>query len=260
MIIPIKAGIRENHNKLFRLLAKIRGLFKNSNVNDYRTIPVIINNFNRFECLTLLINWLEDAGMKKIYIIDNNSTYPPLLKYYNETPHTVFRLNKNVGYMSLWQTHVFMWFKNIPYVYTDPDVVPIEQCPNDAVLHFWKLLCKYPEVGKVGFALKIDDIPDHYPLKEEVQSWEAKFWKKEIENDVYEAMIDTTFALYRANKWGDAGMLKGLRTAGSYIARHLPWYIDPMELPDEERYYQEHANSQSSWYQRLVGKTKSYNG
>ena len=161
MIIPIKAGVAINHNKLFRLVGKIRSFLSKSEMVNYRKVPVIINNFNRLEYLQKLISWLEWAGMKSIYIIDNNSSYPPLLAYYKKTKHIVFRLNKNVGHMALWQSHIFMGFKNRPYVYTDPDIVPVDECPKNVIAYFWELLMKYPDFGRVGFGLKIDDLPDH---------------------------------------------------------------------------------------------------
>ena len=71
MIIPVKAGVATNHNKLFRLYAKLRSRFSKPVISDYHSVPVIINNFNRLDYLTQMISWLERAGMKNIYIIDD---------------------------------------------------------------------------------------------------------------------------------------------------------------------------------------------
>ena len=185
--------------------------------------------------------------MKNIYIIDNNSSYQPLLDYYGKTTHTVIRLNANIGYKSIWDTPIHLWFKGLPYVYTDPDILPIEECPLDAVHFFQTILARYPSFSKVGFGLKIDDIPDFYPRKKEVIHWESKFWEKQFAQDLYHADIDTTFALYRPNtrnqQWG-----KTLRTAGKYMARHLPWYEHPDFISEEEIHYQK-STIGSSWYQ-----------
>ena len=35
---------------------------------------------------------------------------------------------------------------------------------------------------------------------------------------------------------------RSLRTGPPFVARHLPWYIDPLNLSDEDRYYREHAD------------------
>ncbi|MBI9061916.1 MAG: hypothetical protein JEZ14_07990 [Marinilabiliaceae bacterium] len=255
MIISIKSGFKDNHNKLFRLVARLKALFAKPS-DDYRKIPVIINNFNRLDCLKQQIQWLEKAGMKKIYIIDNASTYPPLLDYYKKCPYTIFRLTENVGHTALWDTHIFLWYKNTPYILTDPDVIPTETCPLDAVNHFINVLKQYPEITKVGFGLKIDDIPDDYPRKQEVINWEKPFWENEIAPGLYKAKIDTTFALYKPNtrhqQWEST-----IRTGGNYVARHLPWYEDPTQPSAEELYFRKVTTKVSSWYKKQQGE---YNG
>ena len=88
---------------------------------NYKDIPIIINNYNRLEMLTKLIHSLESKGYHNLYIIDNQSTYPPLLEYYTRLPYPVYMLNKNVGHLSLWETGIFKQFKDSYYAYTDSD-------------------------------------------------------------------------------------------------------------------------------------------
>jgi hypothetical protein len=248
MIIHLKAGFKLRINIFFRLSAKLRNL-KKRKLKSYRDIPVIINNFNRLNYMKQLISWLEKAGMKKVYIIDNNSTYHPLLEYYKKTKYTVFKLDKNVGHTALWDTHIFMWFKNSYYVYSDPDILPVEECPLDVVDYFLQILKQYPEFTKVGFGLKIDDIPDCYSRKQEVINWESKYWDEPVAEGLYKARTDTTFALYRPNvrnqQWD-----RTLRTSGIYMARHLPWYEDDNEPNNEEIFFSKAATSVSSWYKK----------
>jgi len=239
-------------NLLFRIGNKLNKPLRVTAVT-VKNIPIIINNYNRLDCLQKQIAWLERAGMRNIYIIDNASKYPPLLAYYRKTPHTVFLLNRNVGFMALWKTILFQKFRNDFYIYTDPDIIPVEDCPSDAVNYFFTLLNQHSNIDKVGFGIVIDDLPEHYPLKEKVVSWESKFWTNEVEANVYASPIDTTFALYRPGRMGGSE-LRALRTGGSYLARHLSWYLDPSNLSDEELYYVQHAGSSSSWTAELLGK------
>ncbi len=257
MIINYSIPFSE-HRKIARTYSKLVGTLKKTFVKrrflkhlagdniDYREIPVVINNYNRIICLRKLIDWLEKAGMKNIYIIDNNSSYPELLEYYQKTSHTVIQMNANIGYKSIWDTIIHLWFRGLPYIYTDPDILPIEECPLNAVRYFQELLVKYPAYTKVGFGLKIDDIPDYYPNKEDVIQWESKFWEKQISENIFQADIDTTFALYKPmtknQQWG-----KTLRTSGKYMARHLPWYENPEVLSEEEIHYRMKTIG-SSWY------------
>jgi hypothetical protein len=81
---------------------------------------------------------------------------------------------------------------------------------------------------KVGFSLKINDLPHSYPLKKLVIEWESKFYKNPIINKnltLYKNSIDTTFALYRPKifcpKLND---LSGIRVGFPYQLHHLPWY------------------------------------
>ena len=72
---------------------------------DWRDIPVFIINRNRLDAMRRLINWLIDAGSKRVIIMDNASDYPPLLAYYDALPAgvKVMRLDVNHGPYVLWQ-------------------------------------------------------------------------------------------------------------------------------------------------------------
>lgn len=251
MIIPVSASMKRFANIRFRLGVEIENLFKHR--VSIQKIPVIINNFNRLECLKELLAWLDRAGMKNIHIIDNNSTLPLLKEYYKSCHHKVYKLNKNVGFMALWKTIIFQRFKSSYYIYTDPDIIPVSSCPLNVIEHFRQLLTDYPQYDKVGFGLKIDDIPDHYPLKQKVLNWEKLFWEHPVAEDVYEAPVDTTFALYRPYTKGGSE-IKALRTGGDFVARHTSWYVNPSDLSEEDKYYQIHANSSASWTANLTGK------
>lgn len=202
-----------------------------------RSVPVIINNFNRLTYLKMMLSWLDKKGFNNIYIIDNCSTYPPLLDFYrDECKHKVFRLTENKGHLAFWETNIYKEFINDFYIYTDPDIIPVEECPDDLMEYFMKQLRRHPKICKIGFSLKIDDLPDYYSKKEEVLKWEIQNFRNEIEPGLFYASIDTTFALYRPREKGD-WKLKALRTGFPYQARHLPWYEDDSILSEEEQFY-----------------------
>ena len=50
--------------------------------NGVSSIPIIINNYNRYSAFIKLVDWLSSAGFVNIIVLDNQSTYPPLLEYY----------------------------------------------------------------------------------------------------------------------------------------------------------------------------------
>lgn len=240
------------HKSTRRLIpGLLHNRFHAERVPDFKRIPIIINNFNRLDYPLRLIESLTRRGYTNIWIIDNHSTYPPLLKWYEECPYNVIRLKENVGYLAFIETEIHRMFADRYYVYTDPDVVPSEECPDDFLEYFYKLLQRYPEAVKVGFGLKIDDLPDCFANKKHVIDWESRFWTKPLAPDVYDADIDTTFALHRPNApIGAGGRGLRIRTGGVYTARHLPWYVDTVAPSEEELYYQNTCKTSSHWTAR----------
>jgi hypothetical protein len=215
---------------------------------DYKDIPILINNYNRLECLLKLIAYLRRNEYTNIIIIDNASTYPPLLEYYRNSDLQIYYLNRNYGHLALWKSGLFINFINNYYVYTDPDVLPIEQCPSDFLNYFKSILDKNRDVVKVGFSLKIDDIPDFYKYKNEVIEWEKKWWIDKVDDNFYVAHIDTTFALYAPWAFGGSNEYRlSYRSDYPYVARHLPWYADSSNLTDEDIYYMSLNLISSHW-------------
>lgn len=125
--------------------------------------------------------------------------------------------------------------------------MPIEDCPLDAIDYFRYCLDKYQDRTKVGFGLKIDDIPNHYSNKQSVLEHESQFWiGHSPEPNIIYANIDTTFALYRPNATVD--IYTSIRTTGKYLARHTPWYIDSSNLSEEELFYRSRlSNDINHW-------------
>lgn len=230
----------------------IRGIIQPSKIKDSKEIPILINNFNRLADLKQLIEALTSRGYDNIYIIDNKSTYPPLLEYYKSCPHTVFMLNENLGFKALWKSELRKKFCHDYYIYTDSDVVPAAYCPDDFIAYFFRELKKRPLTRKIGFSLRIDNIPDHYEHKEKVIAWEEKFYKKLNKDNLYRAPIDTTFALYRPHiGLSRSRYVKAYRTAYPYQAEHLPWYNDTRNLSAEEIYYINHSKQITEWTSQL---------
>ena len=185
--------------------------------------------------LTKLIHSLENRGYHNLYIIDNQSTYPPLLEYYTRLPYPVYMLNKNVGHLSLWETGIFKQFKDSYYAYTDSDLEILPNCPDDFIEKFILLLQKYPKALKAGFSICIDDLPDHYKLKEK------------------------TFAVYKPYFIGEPidPDCFCIRTGYPYSVRHLPWYMNSAKPTEEELYYLEHIKTLTHWSKQNQTNTNS---
>lgn len=214
---------------------------------DQNNVPFFIISFNNLTYLKNTIKSLEKYNIANICIIDNNSDYPPLIDYLKGLPYQVHFLGKNWGHRVLWDSHIFddVIYNQI-YVVTDPDLEFNSNLPPNFLYHMYKLLVQFPNITKVGFALKIDDLPKS-DMSNKVLSWEKQFWKdvqKDNNYELYRANIDTTFALYRPGKIGRYNFYTALRIAGNFCAKHLPWYGDC----DEISYYRKTASANSaSW-------------
>ncbi len=226
---------------------------------NYRDIPIIINNRNRLSFLIELVNTLEIKGYHNIIILDNKSTYPPLLDFYSTTKHEVIFLDKNYGFKALEESKVINRFKKNYFVYTDPDVIPIAECPDDFLSKFLEVLIRNPKIQKVGFALKIDDLPDCFDKKKEVIAWESKLYGEELEKNFFYAPIDTTFALHRPlARISTQGRFKHIRSLYPFEARHMPWYNDSKNLSDEEVFYLNSVEIGTHWSTGDGYKNKSF--
>jgi hypothetical protein len=214
-----------------------------------REVPVIIICHNLVGDLSRLVRWLEDAGHERLVLLDNASTYPPLVDYLRNSPHQVVRLSENLGHTAPWQTGLVRSLgRTQPFVISDPDVLPEESCPGDAIEHFQDLLLRYPRFDKVGFGLRLDNIPAWYPHRDIVREWEAPYWDKEIAPGVFAAHIDTTFAVNRPGT--PYKVTEALRTSTPYVARHLPWYRDPRQPDAETEYFFSHRRADIGYWNR----------
>jgi hypothetical protein len=178
----------------------------------------------------MLIDSLEKRGLSNIHIIDNDSSYPPLLEYYKTTKQKIHYLQENVGYLSIWKRKEFKKYLNGFYVYTDSDVVIDEKCPNDFLEVFY------------------NEMKSNLFLKKEVLEWEKQHYEKLTKDGNYFiTSIDTTFALYRPFAMGGASRLLMYRSKAPYTALHMPWYNDSDNLSEEEKYYLKNSKTSTHW-------------
>jgi|SRR5580692_6248310 hypothetical protein len=209
------------------------------------TIPIYINNFNWFSPVKNLAAFFESIPGTEMTIIDNASTYPPLLEWYDHCRCRVVRLIDNCGPYAPWNMGIITapekhraTYCSDYYVVTDPDL-SLDECPADMMDLLVQGWHRYPSISKIGLSLEIDDLPLTSPLAEGVKEWESQYWRDRRDDQFFDAAVDTTFAMYhidvpfgRAKATGNS-----LRADRPYTARHLPWYIDPAHMSEEEEYY-----------------------
>lgn len=173
---------------------------------------------------------------EQIVILDNASTYPPLLEWYKSVQGIIeVRMLKNEGHLAFWGIKMDEEVGDY-FVYTDSDLELPEDFPTDWKEKMLDLLQKY-DYNKVALAIRIDDLPDHYRYKRQVIRNEGRWWTETVEEGVYKADTDTTFALMRNIH---DNCFASLRVAkNGFSCRHVPFYIDLNNLDPEEKYYLE---------------------
>jgi len=206
-----------------------------------RQFPIIITVRDRLSDLLLLLDWLNNVGQREVWLCDNASTYEPMVRFLSTTKHHVIYNQRNLGHRSPWLSGLVAELgATRPFVVTDPDVVPCETCPLDALDYFWETLQLHHDMDKVGFSLRIDDLPVHFAHRKSVIAWERQFWNQEFKPGFFFAPIDTTFAVYRPGLGHQNG--RSLRATSPYEARHMPWYENSNEPTAEQRYYKLNAD------------------
>lgn len=214
-------------------------------------IPLFINCRDRCDTVIELVEWAENLPHVAIYLVDNASTYPPLLHYYRRTLATVLFACENGGPRTPWRFVRDRLDHQPFYVVTDCDL-DLSEVPNDIVSVAAELLLQQTDLVKVGCALSLEGLPaDHIASARESVYWADDLKRRPIINGrellAYAAPIDTTFAVYRAD--GPQGSYDpALRLAGDYTCRHRPWFYTPNTLPDDERYYLDNLNPAGLFY------------
>lgn len=250
----IKISVSPNRWKSYiynkRIMSIIRIINKTVRLQEKNplSIPVVIINYNRLNDLKKLVNFLIKRKHENIIIIDNNSSYPPLLKYYDEMEEqvTIERLKSNDGHLVFWKNEKLNTKYSKGYhIVTDFDIIPNDELPEDYINQLISLLNKHKEVTKIGFALRLDDLSED---KQWVIPWEKPYWRHPIGNEMYSAPIDTTFAIYPPRyRFNYANFYNGIRVAGDFLAQHGGYYIHEDNLSEEDIYYYETASNSSSW-------------
>lgn len=213
-------------------------------------IPIIVNCRDILGTTRALVSWLELAGHRNIVLLDNASTFPPMLEWLERSPHRVIYLGENLGPYALWTDFPELEkLRRSFFVLTDPDVLPLPTCPHDLIELLAHGLAHNAGAPKAGPGLYLEDLPGTFDP--DTLAWERSLQDHAhpIGEMFWNSMIDTTFALYRPH--AERG-LPALRCRSPYMFRHLPWYPHPLEA--DELHYREHANLEWATWAREEGR------
>ncbi len=220
-------------------------------------IPCFLIARDRFTCLKNMVEYLVQIPELEVIILDNASTYLPLLGWYDTNPCIVERLSGNYGNFVLWSSPTAIhglekpdfWEKyNLEgnqYILSDCDL-DLSNVPRETLLNtLQEGLRRYPWAVKCGLGLRINDLPDTELSKEAIK-WEANNWT--LMDDMYiKAAVDTTFCLCTGvGEQNDFD--RCIRTGNPFVARHIGWYYGPQNPPPEDE----------MWYLKNISKSHNH--
>ena len=203
--------------------------------------PIVLINRNLLTTTKKLIEDLWNLGETNLHIIDNGSTYPPLLEWYNNQTKAHIHFHENLGERAIWNSGLINKLNSEWIVISDSDIELNPNTPKSFLDDMLEIAIKY-NYNKIGLSLSLD-FPQENPYQIHSYNWEQQFWKKELEPNVFQADVDTTFNLFRKG----AFTYESLRIAGNYTAKHTPWYKDITNLSEEDKYYLAHSSDTSTF-------------
>jgi len=200
-------------------------------------IPVFIPVFNNPTYAANMLRQLDGIGMRNVCLVDNNSTSQAMSAFLEnvENKVSVIRTGQNKGPRQIVECPEYYDLLPDLFCVTDPDLEFNADLPEDFLANLIRLTNEL-QIGKAGFALRIDDAHLMHENKFEINQktysateWEIQYWKTGLGklrdgSPVYKADIDTTFAVYNKKFFTPDSFLGAIRVAGNYACRHLPWY------------------------------------
>jgi hypothetical protein len=214
-------------------------------------IPVIIINRDLVTWPSKMVEAIKTFdSVGDIIIVDNQSTYEPLLKWYKTNPCDIVYSKFN-GQSSPWDMNIPEKMGYSYYVVSDPDL-DLSETPKDCLVHLKNKLESHTEYDRIGLSLSNYDVSDRSPYHSHLKTWYNNYWKPESINDglLTQQLFDTTFGIYHIDRHFSG---KSCCADKPYSAKHIPWEITHEELYDlkninpEFFYYLQHATPSTSY-------------
>jgi FkbM family methyltransferase len=215
------------------------------------SVPVFVPCFNNPSYCVSMLAQLQSLGFADITFVDNASDSPAMHEWLGRADSfgaRVERLAENLGPRDSIFTPERLASLPRYFAVTDPDLRFNVALPGDFLSTMADAMMRHGK-GKAGFAL---DIGNRQNLRQEkfkigrkryhIWDWERQFWSRRMDftpggDPVFEAIVDTTFALYDRKAFKVGQFLKALRLGGRFTATHLPWLAQSMLAADEAQTY-----------------------
>ena len=218
-------------------------------------MKIFIMSWNLLESTRKMAEFFVECGHEPV-IVDNCSTYPPLLKWLETCPYKVVSTKG----IQLSTFNRFVW--EIPgllddienfYGVTDCDL-GFEGVPKDFCEVLSNHIERTPGILKCGLSIRLADLPDN-AYANRYKEAEKNNWSQQDQYGFYGIPVDTTFSVMskeRCNSlekmWRPSGdnvpetfldnsfFYRSHRSPEPYTVKHIQWYADINNLNDEQIY------------------------
>lgn len=212
-------------------------------------------SWNLLESTRNMAEYFVQCGHEPI-IVDNCSTFPPLLHWLETCPYKVVSTEG----IQLSTYNRFVW--EIPdllsdvgnyYGVTDSDL-GFQNIPKDFCEVLVGDLERSEGIIKSGMSIRISDLPDN-PYANRYREAEKNNWISQDKYGFYDIAVDTTFAVYSKERcenldklWRSANctipdsfldnryFYRSHRSPEPYTVKHIQWYADINNLNAEQQY------------------------
>lgn len=220
-------------------------------------MKIFIMSWNLLESTIKQAQFFTECG-HEVVIVDNCSTYPPLLQWLEVCPYKVIS-TKGV---QLSTYNRFCWEMGLPELYapgepyygvTDCDL-GFDGVPKDFCETLVGDIERSPGIIKSGLSIRISDLPDN-PYANRYREAEKNNWSSQDKYGFYDIAVDTTFAIYSKERYDNLDKLwrsatctvpdsfldnryfyRSHRSPEPYTVKHIQWYADINNLDAEQQY------------------------
>lgn len=220
-------------NNFEECLSKIKG------------IPIIIPVFNNLTYTRDTVNFFHNMGQENIVLVDNASSYEPMIDYFKNVSNDVNIITQNVnaGPRQFFEDKGVYSLLPEYFIVTDPDLKFSNKLPTDFIDILIDVHNNF-DVFKVGSSLNLnllernvlDEVYSIWGKQNTIRNIEQGYYTNQVgsigEDSIWSAPIDTTFALYKKSNFKN-NFLEAVRIDGRFCVDHLGW-LNPSPLPEEE--------------------------
>ncbi len=236
--------------------------------------PCFIINFNLLHSTKAMVEYLNTIPDIEVIVIDNHSDYEPTLEWYESNPCIIEKMPVQYGNAVLWTSpHAVEHFEkpeffekydlyNRPYLVTDPDL-DLSGVPKDFLDVMKEGIRRHPTVQRaeglkqmltIGLSLEITGLPDTDIARQAI-GLEQMNWTGWLDELYCLAPVDTTMGYYVGKRKEDRDFNAALRINRPYTAKHIPWYFEKGNIPDDFQHYLRTTGKDWNYYTSRIRDT-----